>query len=81
MAIAAAVLVLVTAVAPHVHDGALGRHACAACVTAGGAVASSETPEVEPLATRPERLVLRPTSAVAPGFPVGAVRGQSPPQA
>ncbi len=80
LAIAAVLLVLVAVVAPHHHGGAYGDHACAACVFQGGESAHSETPDVSPspvVAGAPAALVAQ----VAPGAPLGAVPGQSPPRA
>ena len=81
MAIAAAALVLVTAVSPHAHDGAQGRHDCPACVTSSGAVAVHETPDIAPIAVWFEPLPPLSGGVAAPGFPAGAPRGQSPPWA
>jgi hypothetical protein len=81
VAIAAAVLVLATGVAPHAHDGRLGSHACLACVTATGEAARPATPDVAPSLHATAELAQPPASQVTPGFPQGAVPGQSPPRA
>jgi hypothetical protein len=52
-----------------------------ACVTRAGAEAVSATPDVRPLALPPETVAAAPEQAPAPGFPLGAVSGQSPPRA
>jgi hypothetical protein len=81
LAILAAVLVTLGAAAPHQHAGAEGSHGCMACVTRAGAEAVSATPDVRPLALPPETVAAAPEQAPAPGFPLGAVSGQSPPRA
>jgi hypothetical protein len=80
-AIVAAVLVALTAAAPHVHSGPEGSHGCMACVTRAGEEAASATPDVRPLALPPEAVAAAPVRAPAAGFPLGAVPGQSPPRA
>jgi hypothetical protein len=81
VAIGAALLVLATGLAPHAHDGRLGSHACAACVTATGDAAAAATPDVAPRPLLPTDLAVTPVDGLAPGFPLGAVSGQSPPPA
>jgi hypothetical protein len=80
LAVAAALLVLLTAMAPHAHGSTLGTHACVACVVASGEQAACETPDVAPRAVAaaalPDLLPAQPDT----GFPVGAVPGQSPPR-
>jgi len=81
LAAAAALLVLLTAVAPHAHESALGRHACVACVAAGGEEAVCTSPDVTP-----RRLAVATVTQSAPeppvtGAPLGAIPGQSPPAA
>jgi hypothetical protein len=81
LSLLAVLLVLVTAVAPHVHAGDAGRHGCVACVvsSSGCEEAGSEIPEVGPppeaSATIPSELSVFPVT----GRPLGAVPGQSPP--
>jgi hypothetical protein len=81
LALALAVLVLGSALAPHTHESRLGRHACLACALASADEARSETP-----ATEPEKVSLTPPVELAQGSPLsgaplGAVPGQSPPDA
>lgn len=73
-----AILILATGVMPHVHEGQLGRHACVACVAAGGE-AHGAAPELAP--PRPVFAEPAPSAPEAPvtGAPLGAVPGQSPP--
>lgn len=79
LAIAAIVLVLTAAVAPHVHEGRLGSHACLACVAAGGEEAAPQTPDVAPRPLPAADVVLAAPAAPVTGKPLGAVSGQSPP--
>ena len=81
VAVGVALLVLVTGLAPHAHEGRLGSHACAACVTASGDAASAATPDVAPRPLPPTELAAIAVDSLAPGFPLGAVSGQSPPRA
>jgi hypothetical protein len=82
LAIVAAVLVALTAVAPHAqHGGADGNHACQACVVHGGLAASSATPDMAPRAAAPLALAAAPGHSPTFGRPLGAVPGQSPPRA
>ncbi|HZZ83689.1 MAG TPA: hypothetical protein VFE30_04055 [Anaeromyxobacteraceae bacterium] len=81
LAIALAVLVAVSAAAPHAHAGAFGDHACAACLAASAERAESATPDVAPRALPPEALPREPGLAPVCGAPLGAVPGQSPPAA
>jgi hypothetical protein len=82
VALASALLILVSATAPHVHSSALGTHACLACVAAGGEEAAPTSPDVAP-----RRVVAAPLDECAlpeppvTGAPLGAVPGQSPPAA
>jgi len=80
-AILAAVLVALTAAAPHQHAGAEGSHGCMACVTRAGEEAVAATPDVRPLALPPQPVPAAPAGSPAAGFPLGAVPGQSPPRA
>ncbi|OFX25602.1 MAG: hypothetical protein A2V77_02485 [Anaeromyxobacter sp. RBG_16_69_14] len=81
LAVAAALLVLLTVMAPHAHGSAFGTHACVACALAGGVQAACETPDITPRAVTtvalPDLLRARPDT----GFPLGAIPGQSPPRA
>ncbi len=80
-AIVTAVLVLLSAAAPHHHGGPFGSHECAACVARSGEAACAQTPDVAPgaaCAGEPEPLV---SKFVAVGAPLGAIPGQSPPPA
>jgi len=81
LALLGVLAVLATAVAPHHHGGALGSHACAACVTRGGEPARDEAPDVAPPATHARLVASPPRQATASGAPQGAVPGQSPPLA
>jgi len=81
LALAAVLAVLATAAAPHHHAGALGSHACAACVTRGAEPARDEAPDVAPPATRERLAPAAPGPAPVAGAPLGAVPGQSPPLA
>lgn len=74
-----AVLLAVTAVAPHAHTGDEPPDACAVCVVRGADAARSETPDVAPLAAVAELAPLAPGLAPVTGAPLGAVPGQSPP--
>jgi hypothetical protein len=74
-----ALFVLVAGMAPHVHEGQLGQHACIACVASSGQQVSCETPDVAPVALLAETLQELVPASPAAGFPVGAVPGQSPP--
>ena len=81
LAAAAILLVLATGFAPHTHEGALGRHACVACVTAAGEEAACASVDVAP---PPLVIVAALRATPAPpvtGAPLGAVPGQSPPAA
>jgi hypothetical protein len=80
LAAAAILLVLLTAVAPHAHEGTLGRHACVACTAAAGEEAGRATIDVAP------KPVVAAVTQPAPeppvtGAPLGAIPGQSPPAA
>jgi hypothetical protein len=79
LAIAALVLVLTAAVAPHVHEGPLGDHACLACVAAGAEEATGQTPDVAPRPLEPVDVVQVQPAAPVFGVPLGAIPGQSPP--
>ncbi|GEJ59265.1 hypothetical protein [Anaeromyxobacter diazotrophicus] len=79
LAIATIVLVLTAAVAPHVHEGPLGTHACLACVAAGGEEATGHTPDVAPRPLEPAAVVVVLPAAPVFGLPLGAIPGQSPP--
>jgi hypothetical protein len=81
LALATALLVLLTAMAPHAHGSALGTHACVACVVASGEQAACETPNVAPRAVAAVALLDHPLARPDAGFPLGAVSGQSPPRA
>lgn len=81
LATAAILLVLVTGVAPHTHEGKLGRHACIACVTAGGEEAASAAPDVAPRQLLPSAVPQAAPATPVTGAPLGAVPGQSPPTA
>lgn len=81
LAAAAIVLLLATGFAPHAHAGALGRHACAACVTAGAEEAVSASPDVAPRQLVVANLQRIPRAPPVTGAPLGAVPGQSPPAA
>lgn len=80
LAIAACVVLLLAAAAPHVHHGTYGSHACAACVVQGAGRAASETPDVEP---RPvvQDAPREPAAAPVTGVALGSIPGQSPPLA
>jgi hypothetical protein len=80
-AAALAVLVLVTASAPHAHETPLGRHACAACVAAGGEEAVCAAPDVAPRPVVPVAVADELPAPPVTGLPLGAVPGQSPPRA
>jgi hypothetical protein len=80
-AILAAVLVALTAAAPHVHGGLDGRHGCQACVTHAGAELAEGAAILPPLRRAPEPMAVGPLAAPPRGFPQGAVPGQSPPRA
>jgi hypothetical protein len=79
-AVAAALLVLLTVMAPHAHGSAFGTHACVACVVAGGEQAACETPDVAPLTVAAVALPALHLARPGIGFPLGAVSGQSPPR-
>ncbi len=81
LALATALLVLLTAMAPHAHGGALGTHACVACVVASGEQAACETPDVAPREVASVALTDLPLAWHGTGFPLGAVSGQAPPRA
>lgn len=81
LAIAAVVLLLVAAIAPHAHEGPLGTHACFACAAVGAEQASRQTPEVAPRPLQPVALAQVPPAAPVAGVPLGAIPGQSPPGA
>ncbi len=81
LAAAAILLVLVTGLAPHTHDGKLGRHACVACVTSGCEEAASAAPDVAPRQLAPSAVPQALPAAPVTGAPLGAVPGQSPPAA
>ena len=80
-AIAAASLVLLTAVAPHVHTGPEGSNACQACVMRAAEEAAPATPDVAPAVVQADTLVAVPARGPVAGFPLGAIPGQSPPRA
>ena len=79
LAIAAVLLLLTSAVAPHVHEGPLGAHACLACAAAGGEEAAPQTPDVAPRALPAAAALPAAPAAPVTGKPLGAVSGQSPP--
>ena len=79
VAIALVVFALLGAVAPHEHGGAFGTHACAACVAAGGEEAGPLTLDVAPQVHLAQMVAAPAGLAPAPGAPLGAVPGQSPP--
>ena len=81
LAVAAILLVLVTGVAPHTHDGALGRHACVACAAAGSEEAACASPDVAPRQLVVASITCDPPAPPVTGAPLGAVPGQSPPAA
>jgi hypothetical protein len=79
VAIAALVLVLMSAAAPHVHEGPQGTHACLACVAAGAEEATGHTPDVAPRPLAPVDVAQIVQAAPVFGLPLGAIPGQSPP--
>ncbi|MGB8932753.1 MAG: hypothetical protein WCC48_16025 [Anaeromyxobacteraceae bacterium] len=83
LATALSILLVVAAIAPHVHVGTGGADECAACVASGRGAepAKSQTPDVAPLAVTVAEAILRPSLAPVLGAPLGAVPGQSPPRA
>ncbi len=80
-ALAAALLVLLTGAAPHTHNGALGRHACVACVASGGEEAVYAAPDVAPRPLVADAVVDTAPAPPVTGAPLGAIPGQSPPVA
>ncbi|HTT71309.1 MAG TPA: hypothetical protein VMG32_08810 [Anaeromyxobacteraceae bacterium] len=80
LATALVLLVLATGIAPHVHEGPLGRHTCVACVVASSDPATSATPDLAPLPRVESAVVLPPPELRGVGAPLGAVPGQSPPR-
>jgi hypothetical protein len=81
LAAALALLVLLGALAPHVHAGPRGDHDCVVCTVRGAEEARSETPDVAPVARAEGLAPHRPGLAPVTGAPLGAVPGQSPPAA
>jgi hypothetical protein len=81
VALASALLILASATAPHVHNTALGTHACLACVAAGGEAAAPASPDVAPRRFFSVPLVEAAPEPPVTGAPLGAVPGQSPPAA
>lgn len=81
LALAAVLLVLATGVAPHTHEGALGRHACVACVANGAEEAGCASPDVAPRQLGTEAVAAAAPAPPVTGAPLGAIPGQSPPAA
>jgi hypothetical protein len=76
-----ALLLVLTAAAPHVHTGPHGEHDCAVCLVRTADAARSETPDVAPPALVVVSAPLAPGLAPVTGAPLGAIPGQSPPAA
>jgi hypothetical protein len=76
-----AVLLALSAAAPHVHTGAQGVQDCVACVARNADVARNETPELAPLSSFTREAPLSPGLPPVTGAPLGAIPGQSPPRA
>ncbi len=74
-----ALFLVLTAAAPHVHDGPQGVHHCAACVVRHGDAAHRETPDVAPVPLVVAAPQLEPGLPPVSGAPLGAIPGQSPP--
>ncbi|HEY7724133.1 MAG TPA: hypothetical protein VH880_02275 [Anaeromyxobacteraceae bacterium] len=81
LAILAAVLVALTAAAPHVHSGPAGGQGCMACLARGAEEAGSAAPDVRPAEAPAEAARSAPGLPPVAGFPQGAIPGQSPPRA
>jgi len=82
LAIGAAALVALAVVSPHAHHAdPLGSNACQACVVRAGEAACAATPDVAPARVPSGAVPAAPVRAPPPGFPLGAVPGQSPPRA
>lgn len=79
--VAAVLSLLVTWAGPHHHDGPLGKNGCAACLCGTAEEATSVTPDVAPRALVETTLTSLRFECPPPGFPLGAVPGQSPPAA
>lgn len=76
-----ALFLVLTAGAPHVHDGPHGREHCVACVARNADAAHPETPDLAPVPTPAVEAQRDPGLAPVTGAPMGAVPGQSPPSA
>jgi hypothetical protein len=76
-----AVLVALSAAAPHVHAGPRGAQDCAACVVRNADVARSETPDTLPAMVVAGEAPAVPGLPPVTGAPLGAIPGQSPPRA
>jgi len=82
LATALAVSIALSAAAPHLHVGVHGAEECAVCVVRGGVdVARAQTPDVAPADLPAGEVVLVPEQPPASGAPLGAMPGQSPPEA
>jgi hypothetical protein len=81
LAILAAVLMALTAAAPHVHSGPGGSQGCMACLARGAEEAGSATPDVRPAQAPAEPAQAALGLPPVAGFPLGAIPGQSPPRA
>jgi hypothetical protein len=75
-----ALLLVATAVAPHVHAGGHAHERCAVCVARSGDVATSATPDVAPRTCDAGAPACAPGLPPVSGAPLGAVPGQSPPR-
>jgi hypothetical protein len=81
LAASLALLLLVSAVSPHVHSAARGTQECAVCLVRGADVPRSEVPDLAPLPSPESEPPAIPDLAPLAGAPQGAVPGQSPPAA
>ncbi len=79
VAIATVAVLLAGVAAPHHHAAPGGAHECVACTVGGALEAQDATPRLAPPHPVPAAVAVSPATGPVPGFPLGAVPGQSPP--
>jgi hypothetical protein len=79
VAIATVAVLLAGVAAPHHHAVSSGSHECVSCTVGGSLEARDATPTLSPPPPVQVAVATGPAADPAPGFPLGAVPGQSPP--
>ena len=79
VAIATAAVLLAGVAAPHHHAASGGVHECVACTVGGALEARDTTPRLAPPPPVLVAVAVSSATGPVPGFPLGAVPGQSPP--